>query len=96
MCKTFLTLITKIYPFQHLISRKSYLKWNFILTIVYIMVFINNWITPKNFILSTYVILILSSPIYIYQYLKKEYLVGNIFLCVFQVILMGTTIYLLV
>jgi len=91
MCKKLLILITKVYPFQHLISKNSYLKWNFLFTIIYLIIFVNNWLSTKDFILITYILVILLSPIYIYQYLKEESSLWDILLCINQlfIILIG-------
>jgi uncharacterized membrane protein HdeD (DUF308 family) len=87
MCKKILIFISKLYPFNDKISKEKFLKWNFIATIVYGLLFLSNQVASRTMIFIIYVFFLIFSPIGIYQYLKNENFLGNIFLCIGQVFL---------
>ena len=101
MCNKILSLLAKLYPFNSKISRSVFLKLNFLFTIALAMVFFNDSIDIKYKILFMPIVLLLVSPIGIYQYLSDENpiqygVISSFLICTGEFFLLGIIFFLLV
>lgn len=90
MCNKILLFIANLYPFNKKITRSTFLKLNFIFTIVIIVIFSSN-LDSSSKLGIVYTMIALWSPVGIYQYMSEEnplYGVGNTFVCVTELLLL--------
>ena len=84
VCYKILHFIANLYPFE--IDTKTFKRWNWIFTILYVIVFFNKLLSPKIVTVSFVLIGILVTPIYIDIHLKSRTTTAsfaNKLLCIF-------------
>jgi len=99
MCKDILIFLSNLYPFNKKITRASFLKYNFIFTILFGILFFSN-IDYSLKVSAFSLFYILASPIMIYQWLSDEnplkYFGGFSLLCIATILTYCITIYFLI
>lgn len=96
MCDKILFFLANLYPFNKKITRSTFLKLNFLFTIVIVIIFFSN-LNPSFELSIAYITIILWSPVGIYQYLSEEnplYGIGNTFVCIAELFIILSAIFI--